>query len=206
MKENLNLLVEKLMHVIKENLLDVIRSRDGMYSLLFVKNCFNYLIQNADDRRMETVKLMQSEFYAIMTELGGKEKKEEKVVEEGNSNMDTAMNSDDLNVSMISDDSDISMDKSIVQDNSSNDNSSLGISQTKSTSNHSDPSKPTNLFHQRAIDKNEMRVYLSMSKHIIIELYFSINTFLVKEMSGINTEIEETTIEENKPEIESAGR
>ena len=118
--------------------------------------------------------------------------------------MDTAMNSDDLNVSMISDDSDLSMDKSIVQDNSSN--SSLGISQNKSTSNHSDPSKPSNLFHQRAIDKNEMRVYLSMSKHIIIELYFSINTFLVKEMSGINTEIEETAIEENKPEIESAGR
>ena len=59
-----------------------------------------------------------------MTELGGKEKKDEKVVEEGNSNMDTAMNSDDLNVSMISDDSDLSMNQSINQDNSSN--SSLG--------------------------------------------------------------------------------
>ena len=73
-------------------------------------------------------------------------------------------------------------------------------------SNQSDPSKPTNLYHQKAIDKNEMRVYLSMSKHIIIELYFSINTFLVKELSGINTEIEEKVIEENKTEIESAGR
>jgi len=30
-----------------------------------------------------------------------------------------------------------------------------------------------------------------MSKHIIIELYFKINTFLVKELSGINTDIEE---------------
>jgi hypothetical protein len=38
-----------------------------------------------------------------MTELAGKEKTEEKN-EEDNSNMDTAMNSDDLNVSMISDD------------------------------------------------------------------------------------------------------
>jgi len=95
------------MHVIKENLLDVIRSRDGIYSLLFVKNCLNYLIENPEtenERRMETLKLMQREFNVIMTELVGKEKKEEKNEEE-NSNMDTAISSDDLNVSMISDDS-----------------------------------------------------------------------------------------------------
>lgn len=46
---------------------------------------------------------MQSDFNDIMTQLTGKEKKEEKNEEE-NSNVETAMNSDDLNVSMISDD------------------------------------------------------------------------------------------------------
>tara|TARA_B110000285_G_C15110693_1_gene610905 strand:- start:1407 stop:1703 length:297 start_codon:yes stop_codon:yes gene_type:complete len=91
--------------VFKENLLDVIRCKDGIYSLLFVKNCFNYLIEKTDDseKRMETIKLMQSDFNDIMTQLTGKEKKEEKNEEE-NSNVETAMNSDDLNVSMISDD------------------------------------------------------------------------------------------------------
>lgn len=51
-----------------------------------------------------------------------------------------------------------------------------------------------------------MRVYLSMSKHIIVELYFSINTFIVKELSGINNEMENQAIELNKPLIEAAGR
>ena len=135
MKGNLHLLLEKIMHVIKENLLDVIRSRDGIYSLLFVKNCFNYLIENSEtenERRMETLKLMQREFNAIMTELAGKEKKEEKNEEE-NSNMDTAMNSDDLNVSMISDDTSY-MNQSINQDNSSNSSLGIDLSQNKSTS------------------------------------------------------------------------
>jgi len=93
------------MLVIKENLLSVIRSKDGLTSLLFLKNCFNYIIENPaeNERKMETLKLLQREFYAIMTELAGKEKTEEKN-EEDNSNMETAMNSDDLNVSMISDD------------------------------------------------------------------------------------------------------
>ena len=70
-----------------------------------MKNCFNYLIEKTDDseKRMETIKLMQSDFNDIMTQLTGKEKKEEKNEEE-NSNVETAMNSDDLNVSMISDD------------------------------------------------------------------------------------------------------
>jgi hypothetical protein len=52
-----------------------------------------------------------------------------------------------------------------------------------------------------------MRVYLSMCKHIIIEQYFSINSFLVKELSGINSdEISEDVIDKNAPLVEKIGR
>ena len=75
-----------------------------------------------------------------MTKLSGKDKKEEPASEDNNSNIETAMNSDDLNVSMISDDSSL-MNQSINQDDQS-----AGLSQTKSTSQQSDGTKASSLF------------------------------------------------------------
>jgi hypothetical protein len=63
-KSNIHLLIEKILLVIKENLLSVIRSKDGLTSLLFLKNCFNYIIENPaeNESKMETLKLLQREF------------------------------------------------------------------------------------------------------------------------------------------------
>ena len=85
-----------------------------------------------NEGRMETVKLIQGHLNDIMTQLTGKEKKEEKNEEE-NSNVETAMNSDDLNVSMISDDTSY-MNQSINQDNISNSSIGIDSSQNKSVS------------------------------------------------------------------------
>ena len=52
-------------------------------------------------------------------------------------------------------------------------------------------------------DKDEMRVFLSMSKHIIVNLYFSINTFVIKELAGINSQVEQK--EQDLPLIKETG-
>lgn len=85
-----------------------------------------------NEGRMETVKLIQGQLNDIMTQLTGKEKKEEKNEEE-NSNVETAMNSDDMNVSMISDDTSY-MNQSINQDDISNSSIGIDSSQNKSVS------------------------------------------------------------------------
>ena len=205
-------LLQKILSVFKENLNQIIHSQDGLYCMLFIKNCFNYLVEcpAETEGREDSLNLIWQEFHVIMAKLTHTVRKVPNL-RRGNSNLDTSFSSDTLNVSVVSDDLSALEQAKSCDDFSTlsggNDiSSSSGTNLDKVTSQQSDGSKVLVNYSARKQNRSEKRVYLSMCKHITVELYFGINITMIKQMGGISTDLEPKVLDENKKNIQECAR
>lgn len=181
-------LLEKILIVFRENLHSILQSNDGLYCLIFIKNCISVLTDDECklEGKSECINLIWQEIHAIISKLTKTKRKVNVLgLDTSQGGLNESFSSDqrqeeDDNLSNL----DASQSSEISLNNSSSEQSLSNLDKIYST--NSDGSKIVVSFSNKRLRNYERRVYQSLGKHLLLDTYFEINKYMLMNITGFD--------------------
>ena len=170
----INHLLVKILQVYKENLSQIIGTQDGLYCMLFLRNCLRFLTQlnnQKDQNIIQALDLIWQEMHIIASSLT---KTCRKVSMLGKSRSQSSSFIED-DSSSFKDDTDLNLSNLDILE------SPLQISSTNS---ESQQRQSFVSFSNQGRGRNEKRVYQSFCRHLILDIYFEINKHQLSQIAS----------------------
>lgn len=166
-------LLETMFSVLKENIESVFSSTDGLYCMLFIKNC---LVKEM------CKELIWQQMHVLMSKLTQTQRKVNTLRQrQSATELNESFSSDNRQV----DDSDNISELEVASKSESSNKESGSSVMEKQVSQHTDGSKVYVSFSSKPYSNSEKRVFSALCRHLALDIYFDVNATQVKDMAGI---------------------
>ena len=184
-KSEIESLLAKILSVLKDNLTTITLQRDGLYCMLFIRNAIKFLVEAKDEA---TLDMVWQEMHLITSKLTQTQRKVTYLRKSSSkTNLNDSQSKLDESMNSSFDDSD---NLSCLDSSRSEDlGSSSGGSGVTPLSQSSDGSKVVISYGSKS--KSEQRVYSSLCRHLILQVFFEINNHQIESMVPPTSDISE---------------